>query len=71
MTLSENRAKAVSAYLAMQNVKSARFTVMGYGPDQPIASNDTPEGRQQNRRVDIGIIANEKLKKAAQEQAGK
>ena len=71
MTLSENRAKAVSAYLAMQNVQSSRFTVMGYGPDQPVASNDTPEGRQLNRRVDIGIIANEKLKKAALEQAGK
>jgi outer membrane protein OmpA-like peptidoglycan-associated protein len=71
MTLSESRAKAVAAYLAMQNVQSSRFTVMGYGPDQPVASNDTPEGRQLNRRVDIGIIANEKLKKAALEQAGK
>ncbi|MDD8020071.1 MAG: OmpA family protein [Acidobacteriota bacterium] len=71
MTLSENRAKAVAAYLATQNVQSPRFTVMGYGPDQPIASNDSAEGRQQNRRVDLGIIANEKLKKAAQEQAGK
>jgi outer membrane protein OmpA-like peptidoglycan-associated protein len=71
MTLSENRAKAVAAYLAVQNVQSPRFTVMGYGPDQPIASNDTPEGRQLNRRVDLGIIANEKLKKAALEQTGK
>ncbi|MDD8030590.1 MAG: OmpA family protein [Acidobacteriota bacterium] len=71
MTLSENRAKAVAAYLATQNVQSSRFTVVGYGPDQPIASNDTPEGRQLNRRVDIGIIANEKLKKAALEQTGK
>ncbi len=71
MTLSENRAKAVAAFLATQNVQSSRFTIMGYGPDQPIASNDTPEGRQLNRRVDIGIIANEKLKKAALEQAGK
>jgi len=71
MTLSDNRAKTVAAYLARQNVQSSRFTVMGYGPDQPVASNDTLEGRQLNRRVDIGIIANEKLKKAAQEQAGK
>lgn len=66
-TLSENRAKAVAAYLAQQNVLSARFTVMGYGPDQPIAPNDTVEGRQQNRRVDLAIMANEKLKKIARE----
>lgn len=71
LTLSERRARAVAAYLAQLGVQSARFSVMGYGPDQPIASNDTPEGRQQNRRVDLGIIANEKLKKIAREQAGK
>lgn len=66
--LSENRAKAVSAFLAQQNVLSNRFTVMGYGPDQPIAPNDTVEGRQQNRRVDLAIMANEKLKKIAKDQ---
>jgi outer membrane protein OmpA-like peptidoglycan-associated protein len=68
LPLSENRAKAVSAYLAQLNVKSARFTVMGYGPDQPVATNDTAEGRQQNRRVDIAIMANDKLKKIAQQK---
>jgi outer membrane protein OmpA-like peptidoglycan-associated protein len=66
--LSENRAKAVSAFLAQQNVLSNRFTVMGYGPDQPIAPNDTVEGRQQNRRVDLAIMASEKLKKIAKDQ---
>lgn len=66
--LSENRAKAVSAFLAQQNVLSNRFTVMGYGPDQPIAPNDTVEGRQQNRRVDLAIMANEKLKRIAKDQ---
>ncbi|MBM3305588.1 MAG: OmpA family protein [Candidatus Aminicenantes bacterium] len=66
--LSENRAKAVSAFLARQSVLSNRFTVMGYGPDQPIAPNDTVEGRQQNRRVDLAIMANEKLKRIAKDQ---
>jgi outer membrane protein OmpA-like peptidoglycan-associated protein len=67
MPLSENRAKAVAAYLATLNVQSTRFTVHGYGPDQPIGDNGTVEGRQQNRRVDLAIMANEKLKKAAQD----
>ena len=67
MPLSENRAKAVSNYLAGLNVQSARFAVRGYGPDQPIGDNSSVEGRQQNRRVDLAIMANEKLKKAAQD----
>ena len=67
MPLSENRAKAVAAYLARQSVQSARFTVNGYGPDQPIGDNATVEGRQLNRRVDLAIMANDKLKKIARE----
>ena len=67
MPLSENRAKAVAAYLAQQNVQSARFAVHGYGPDQPIGDNTTVDGRQMNRRVDLAIMANDKLKKIAQE----
>jgi outer membrane protein OmpA-like peptidoglycan-associated protein len=67
MPLSENRAKAVSAYLATLSVLSTRFSVHGYGPDQPIGDNATDVGRQQNRRVDLAIMANDKLKKIAQE----
>jgi len=67
MPLSENRAKAVANYLATQNVPSARFTVHGYGPDQPLGDNSSVEGRQTNRRVDLAIMANNKLKKIAQE----
>ncbi len=67
MPLSENRAKAVARQLAVLNVPSPRFTVFGYGPDQPIGDNATAEGRQQNRRVDLAIMANEKMKKAAQD----
>jgi outer membrane protein OmpA-like peptidoglycan-associated protein len=70
MTLSERRARSVASYLAMNGVTSARMTVIGFGESQPIASNSTVEGRQANRRVEVAIMANEKLKKAAEQQAG-
>ena len=69
MALSKDRAQSVSLYLATVDVKSARFSIAGYGETQPIVTNDSPEGRQTNRRVDIAVIANDKLKKAAQEKA--
>ena len=68
MTLSKDRAQSVALYLATVEVKSARFSTAGYGEAQPIVTNDTPEGRQKNRRVDIAVMANDKLKKAAQEK---
>jgi outer membrane protein OmpA-like peptidoglycan-associated protein len=70
LTLSEKRAKAVASYLASLGVDPRRFTTVGYGELQPIADNDTPEGRQKNRRVDIAIMANERLKEIAKKQAG-
>ena len=70
MILSQNRANAVAAVLAGQNIDATRFTVMGYGPDQPLFDNATAEGRAGNRRVDLAIMANDKLKKAAQDRAG-
>jgi outer membrane protein OmpA-like peptidoglycan-associated protein len=68
LELSRNRASSVSNYLAGLAVDPSRFTTMGYGESQPIATNDTDEGRQQNRRVEIAIMANDKLKKAAEEK---
>jgi outer membrane protein OmpA-like peptidoglycan-associated protein len=70
MELSEKRAKSVSNYLASLSVDPTRFTIMGYGESQPIATNETSEGRSQNRRVELAIMANEKLKKAAEEKTG-
>jgi outer membrane protein OmpA-like peptidoglycan-associated protein len=68
LELSRNRAGSVSNYLAGLAVDPARFTTMGYGESQPVAGNDTAEGKQQNRRVEIAIMANDKLKKAAEEK---
>jgi len=70
LELSRVRAQAVANYLAGLGVDATRFTIMGYGETQPVASNDTPEGRQANRRVEIAIMANEKLKKAAMQKTG-
>ena len=69
MDLSIRRANSVGNYLSIQEVSPARFTLMGYGEKQPIAPNETVDGRKQNRRVEIAIFANDKLKKAAQKQA--
>ena len=52
--LSENRANSVKAFLASQGV-NANITTHGYGESKPIASNNTPEGKQKNRRVEIII----------------
>ena len=52
--LSENRANAVKNFLTSQGI-TAEITIKGYGKTRPIASNDTPEGKQKNRRVEIVI----------------
>lgn len=66
MDLSKRRAESVANYLSTAGVRASRFTTMGYGETQPIASNDTDAGRAQNRRVDIAIYANKRMKKAAE-----
>jgi len=55
-TLSERRAKAVADYLTSRGVAPARIRWQGFGESQPIASNDTEEGRARNRRVEIKIV---------------
>lgn len=68
--LSERRAQAVADYQKSLGIPGSRISTVGLGESNPIASNDTVDGRQQNRRVEVAIFANDKLKKAAQEQAG-
>lgn len=53
--LSENRASSVRDYLATQGIPGASMTAQGFGKTQPVAPNDTAEGRQQNRRVELVV----------------
>jgi outer membrane protein OmpA-like peptidoglycan-associated protein/tetratricopeptide (TPR) repeat protein len=57
-SLSQARADAVVAYLANNGIDKSRLTSKGYGSAKPIATNDTADGRQQNRRTEFEIIAN-------------
>lgn len=54
--LSENRAKSVVDYLVEQGIDQARLTYEGYSFTEPVAPNDTPEGRQKNRRVEFEVL---------------
>jgi outer membrane protein OmpA-like peptidoglycan-associated protein len=66
--LSERRASSVAQYLSAQGVPSARMVTVGAGEAHPVASNDTPDGRAQNRRVEITIVpvTQENVNKAKQ-----
>jgi outer membrane protein OmpA-like peptidoglycan-associated protein len=66
LKLSERRAQAVSNHLMGLGVPGSRISNVGMGESNPLASNDNDYGRQQNRRVEVAIFANEKLKNAAE-----
>ena len=68
--LSEKRAAAVSSYLNSLGVASNRLRIEGLGEGQPTTSNDTETDRAQNRRVEIAIYANEKMKTEAKKETG-
>ena len=53
--LSEKRAQAVTDFLVKAGLPAERFTAMGYGSTQPVASNDTDEGKAQNRRIEFVV----------------
>jgi len=71
LTLSQQRANSVEKYLESKGLNMSRFKMVGMGIADPIATNDTPEGRSQNRRVEFAITANEKMVQDAQKEAGK
>jgi outer membrane protein OmpA-like peptidoglycan-associated protein len=70
-TLSEQRAASVKTYLASKGLNTSRFKTTGMGVADPIATNDTPEGRSQNRRVEFAITANDKMIEEAKKEAGR
>lgn len=68
-TLSEKRANAVKSYLANKGLNNARFEAKGLGINDPIATNETVEGRNKNRRVEFAIVANEQMIQEAKKEA--
>lgn len=71
LKLSAERAASVKTYLSGKGLASSRFVTTGLGIADPIATNETVEGRSQNRRVEFAITANEKMVQDAQKEAGK
>lgn len=61
LTLSKNRAQAVSTFLVNEGISSGRIETKWYGESQPKYDNSTVEGRAKNRRVELAIVANEEL----------
>jgi outer membrane protein OmpA-like peptidoglycan-associated protein len=64
-TLSEKRAEAVATYLSTQKVERDGIDIRGYGEKQPLFSNNSAQGRKQNRRVEIVILADDHLREEA------
>ena len=68
--LSVNRAQSVANYLTQNGVKYSQMkNVNGYGSSNPVASNETAEGRQQNRRVEVYLYASKEMIESAKAQA--
>ncbi|WP_245805665.1 OmpA family protein [Chitinophaga jiangningensis] len=70
MGLSQRRVNSVTAFLTKQGVAASRIQGFAYGESQPIADNETEEGRAKNRRVEFSIFANDKMKADAKKEAG-
>lgn len=69
-TLSQERAQSAAAFLRQQGIDPSRIRTRGMGEADPVASNATEAGRQQNRRVELALYANDAWKQQAQQQVG-
>lgn len=71
MTLSKNRAQSVTNYFTQnKGLSPGRFTTNWFGESAPVADNSTAEGRAKNRRVNLAIVPNDKMKQDAKIEAG-
>jgi outer membrane protein OmpA-like peptidoglycan-associated protein len=70
LKLSQQRAASVKSYLSGRGLSSSRFVTTGLGEAEPIASNDSAEGKSQNRRVEFAITANQKMVEDAKKESG-
>ncbi len=68
--LSERRAESVKNFAIMQGIPTQRLNPQGKGEAEPIADNTSEDGRSKNRRVEIVIVANEKMKEEAKKSVG-
>lgn len=66
--LSDNRAESAAEHLIRQGLNPGRITTMGKGESEPVATNDTEAGRQQNRRVEVAIFASEEHRQEVQQR---
>jgi outer membrane protein OmpA-like peptidoglycan-associated protein len=71
LRLSERRAASVRSYIISQGISPIRLSTEGRGESEAIASNETEAGRALNRRVEIVIVANEKMKAEAKQASNK
>lgn len=70
MTLSKNRAQAVTNYLTRKGLGNGRITTHWFGEERPTNDNSTAEGRSKNRRVNIAIVPNDTMINNAKKEAG-
>lgn len=68
--LSERRAQAAADYLMRQDIPPSRMNLVGLGESEPVSTNETAAGRQQNRRVEVAIYASEEYRERLQERYG-
>lgn len=69
-TLSEQRAQSAADYLMSRGIAGSRINIVGLGESEPVASNETSTGRQENRRVEVAIYASEEYREELRSRHG-